>query len=218
MNWGLIALGGKTGSVERLSAQLERYLCDDPLSLVVGVDGGCTLLERLSITPDIILGDFDSIGDLDMYRERWPNAAVKTFPVDKDYTDAELAFEVMDAHDIDRIMIIGGFGGRADHMVSVLHMLLSASNRVMIDEQNYVEKIQAPYKRVVEKNEKQREYVSLIPTGGRFTGITLSGFKYPLNDAVIDFAQTVGISNEVVDTIGTIEIESGEGYLILSSD
>lgn len=211
-------MGGKTGSVEGLSAQIKRYLCDEPLSHVIGVDGGCALLERLAITPDIILGDFDSIGNLETYRERWPNAVVKTFPVNKDYTDAELAFEVMDEHDVDRIMIIGGFGGRADHMVSVLHMLLSASNRVMIDEQNYVEKIMTPYKRVVEKNEKQREYVSLIPTGDKLKGITLSGFKYPLNDAVIGFAQTIGISNEVIDDFGTIEIESGEGYLILSSD
>lgn len=218
MKWGLIALGGKIQSAEALSVQLKRYINEGDLSYVIGVDGGCALLALLSIVPDTILGDFDSIGNLEQYREMWPNAQINTFPAEKDYTDAELAFEVMAEKDMDRVVVIGGFGGRADHMISILNLILKASNYVMIDEQNYVEKIEAPYEKVLHKKELARTYVSLIPTGDKFGGITLKGFKYPLKSAVIEFAQTLGISNELIDDTGKIEVESGEGYLILSTD
>lgn len=218
MKWGLIALGGKIQSAEALMVQLKRYVKEGDLSYVIGVDGGCALLAQLSIVPDAILGDFDSIGNLQQYRDMWPDAQIKTFPAEKDYTDAELAFEVMAEKDMDRIMVIGGFGGRADHMISILHLILKASNHVMIDEQNYLEKIEAPYKKVLHNKELNRTYISLIPTGDKLTGITLKGFKYPLTSAVIEFSQTLGISNELIDETGIIEVESGEGYLILSTD
>lgn len=218
LKWGLIALNGKTHSVERLISQMRLILNGDVFECVIAVDGGCKLLEDVFLSPTIILGDFDSVENLQTFKEKWPNSEIMTFPSEKDFTDAELAFEVMDKKKMDRVMVIGGFGGRVDHMISILHLLDHASNYLMIDEQNVIEKVSSPYKRIIKKSQHENNYVSLIPSCIRFAGVTLSGFKYPLNDAVIGFAQTLGISNEIVDEEGVIEIKEGKGYLIISSD
>ena len=53
------------------------------------------------------------------------------------------------------------------------------------------------------------KYVSLFPFGDNVGGITLSGFKYPLNNAKLSMDYPLGISNEITDNIGTIKIENG---------
>jgi len=62
------------------------------------------------------------------------------------------------------------------------------------------------------------KYLSIIPLENGLQGITLSGFRYPLNQAKINFSQTVGISNELLEDIADIQIETGSGYLIYSMD
>ena len=218
MKWGLIALNGKTHSVQLLKERVNRTLKEGTLECVIGVDGGCKLLETLSLVPNIILGDFDSIENLQKFKALWPSADIMIFPSEKDYTDAELAFDVMGEKKMDRVLVVGGFGGRVDHMMSILHLLGNASNYVMIDEQNYIEKIVTPYRAVFTKEATLNNYVSLIPMSEGLYGVTLEGFKYPLNNAAIEFAQTLGISNEIVETEGVVTIRKGQGYLVISSD
>ena len=62
---------------ERLAVPME------PEDFVIAADGGLRHTERLGIVPDVILGDFDSLG-------RVP-AGSNVFPVEKDDTDAMLA-------------------------------------------------------------------------------------------------------------------------------
>lgn len=218
MNWGLIALNGTVDSTEKLNAQLVRYMGINKPTYVVGVDGGCKLLERLGIVPTIIMGDFDSIGDLSRYKEKWPSADIKTFPPEKDFTDAELAFEEVEGLPLERIAVIGGFGGRADHMLSILFLIGRNAKCVMIDELNFIEHIEAPMKKNLKKSDFNKTYLSILPDVDFLEGINLKGFKYPLVDATIRRSQTLGISNEIVEEEAVIEIESGTGFLVFSQD
>lgn len=218
MSWGLIALNGTVDSIEKLKAQLVRYMGAEKPMFVVGVDGGCKLLERLEIEPKIILGDFDSVGDLSRYKELWPSADIKTFPPEKDFTDAELAFEEVEGLPLERIAVIGALGGRADHMLSILFLIGRNSKCVIIDELNYIERIEAPMKKNLKKSDFNETYLSILPDVDLLEGINLTGFKYPLVDATIRRSQTLGISNEVVEEEAIIEIESGTGFLVFSQD
>ncbi len=218
MSWGLIALNGTVESSDRLNTQLKRYMSVEKPAYVVGVDGGCKLLEKLGYTPNIILGDFDSIGDLTLYKSKWPSAEIKTFPPEKDFTDAELAFDVVEKVPLERIAVIGGFGGRADHMLSILFLIGRNSKCVMIDELNYIEHIEAPMTRKIRKVDFDKTYLSILPDVDLFEGIKLKGFKYPLVNATILKSQTLGISNEIVEDEAVIEIERGSGFLVFSKD
>jgi len=218
MSWGLIALNGSITSKTQLVEQMLRVTSSQPFDFVIGVDGGCKLLEILGFNPNLILGDFDSIENLERYRTKWPASEIKRFPPEKDFTDAELAFEEISHLAIDKIIVIGGFGGRADHMISIMHLLMKADNCIMVDEQNILEKIQSPFYRKLNQADYEGVYISLVPLLENFENITLKGFKYPLNEATITFSQTIGISNEIVEEVASIEVLKGSGYLVTSRD
>ncbi|MNJ71295.1 Thiamine pyrophosphokinase [compost metagenome] len=61
-------------------------------------------------------------------------------------------------------------------------------------------------------------YVSLLPLTPEVTGIYLDGFMYPLEDATLKIGQSLGISNRLLDTEGTVRIESGFLLIIQSKD
>lgn len=214
MKWGLVSLNGKVGDAQRLNRQIARYTQQTQFNYVIGVDGGCDLLQRLNIVPNLILGDFDSIKSLSTFEALWPSAEVMSFPAQKDYTDSELAIEVIMREKLDRIVIIGALGGRMDHMLGTLFLLDKGDNLVIVDENNCIERIVTPFYRKLDVDEG---YVSLIPSNEGLHKITLKGFKYPLFEATILYTQTRGISNEVIGD-GEIIVESGAGYLIRSID
>lgn len=214
MKWGLVALNGKVRDANKLSTQIEMYTNRTRFDFVVGVDGGCSLLKRLTVEPDLILGDFDSIDSLASFEALWPDVKVLTFPAHKDYTDSELAIEMILKEDVDRIVIIGALGGRMDHMLGTLFLMDKSDKLMIIDENNIIERIIAPFEK---KIKAVSGYVSLVPSVEGLHNITLKGFKYPLIKATLLYTQTRGISNEVLDE-GEIKIESGAGYLIYASD
>ena len=219
MRTGLISLNGAFSDVNQIKEHIQVVMGNDPIDTIIGVDGGCKLLMRMEITPDILLGDFDSIENLNDYQTLWKEAKVQTFPPEKDFTDAEIAFEEINKNkELDRIVVIGGLGGRADHMMSVLHLASRYKNIILIDEQNIIETIECPYYRTLERSKEPLKYISLIPFPETLTNITLIGFKYPLNHAIIQLSQTIGISNEIVEDHATISIECGKGFLVRSRD
>lgn len=218
MKKGLIVLNGYFSDVKKIELQIIKHASDLSFDFVIGVDGGCVLLEQLNQKPNLILGDFDSLKRLNEYKALWPHAEVKTFQTEKDFTDAELAFAESDALELDEVYVIGGTGGRLDHQLSILFLLKNRPQYILIDEQNVLKYIKAPYHQKVLSGDVKSKYVSLIPMESGLIGVDLIGFKYPLNQATICFGQTLGISNEVIDPVGTIIIVSGDGFLVFSED
>ena len=128
MRWGLVSLNGKVDDVQKLSLQLKKYTQQAEFNYVIGVDGGCALLQHLNVVPNLILGDFDSIDALSTYETLWPSAKILSFPVQKDYTDSELAIEVILKEKLDRVVIIGALGGRMDHMLGTLFLQIGRAH------------------------------------------------------------------------------------------
>lgn len=215
MRTAIIALGGKFTTPSRVRQQLDIVSESLRYDEIIGVDSGCHLLKAIDLEPTHILGDFDSIGNLSEFKHIWQNARIHTFNSEKDETDAELAFLLARDLEIDKIVILGAFGGRVDHMLSVFFMASQYADVTLIDEWNCVKSFKAPFDYGV--SNQDQSYVSLVPLT-ELRGVTLSGFKYPLEKAVIPFASTLGISNELTEDYGKISIESGRGYLIFSKD
>lgn len=190
-----------------------------PDDLVIAADGGAWFAVRHGIRPHMSLGDFDSVSDeqLQIVRERSERLNACD-PVWKDLTDTEMAFEYALASGATEILMLGATGSRLDHTLANIHLLALAEQRgvtaVLIDANN---EIRLATSRLTVKKSRYT-YVSLLPLTEKVTGITLRGFRYPLEDAELTLGQTRGISNELTEPVGTIELKTGKLFVIQSRD
>lgn len=98
------------------------HLQAECIDCVIAVDGGYAALARIGMRPDIAVGDFDSLGFT-------PDCPTRTFPVEKDASDMELALREARARGADEVLVYGGFSARLDHTLANLQMLLGAARQ-----------------------------------------------------------------------------------------
>jgi len=122
---GIIFTGG-----EGPSPQIVRKLFEQEKSkprcaktIIIAADSGLLAAERAGFKPDWIIGDMDSLTELSSEAEAilacYPQECVIRHQRDKDYTDTELAFFHAVKQNCDEIWIIGGGGGRLDHLFGI---------------------------------------------------------------------------------------------------
>lgn len=90
-----------------------------PEDFIVCLDGGYDIAQRQGITPDLVLGDFDSISGPMPEGE----FELRCYPPEKDYTDLELALRVLDPAKTPELLVIGALGGRLDMTLINIPML-----------------------------------------------------------------------------------------------
>ncbi|KMJ58596.1 thiamine pyrophosphokinase [Bacillus sp. LL01] len=186
----------------------------------VGVDKGVAYLLEQGIKPAKAFGDFDSITsqELEDIKKRLPFAEV--FPSEKDETDTDIAVNWALEQRPNLIRIYGGTGGRLDHFLGNIQLQLKGlDKKIKIeihDSQNilYVLK-EGTYP--IAKDESL-PFISFMPITPHVKGITLIGFKYPLDKKNIRFGDTLCISNELEVESGTFSFEEGILMVIRSRD
>ncbi|MGI6591206.1 MAG: thiamine diphosphokinase [Eggerthellaceae bacterium] len=89
---------------------------------VIAVDGGYASLRRIGVMPDIAVGDFDSLGFV-------PDCPTRTFPVEKDASDMELALHEALGRGCDEVLLYGAFAARLDHTIANLELLMALAKR-----------------------------------------------------------------------------------------
>jgi len=109
---GVIFTGGEGPEPQAIKGLL------DGEPLIVAADSGLALAEAAGITPDWIVGDMDSLDD-GKRLDRYPKEKVIRYPVDKDYTDTEIALALLWEKGCGDAWIIGGGGGRLDHVFGI---------------------------------------------------------------------------------------------------
>ncbi len=196
---------------------LRREINNADKPYIIGVDKGIEALERISVEPDLIIGDFDSAdkGIKDIYITKYKSIILN--PV-KDETDTHAALrEALKLEDKDkRIAFIGATGGRADHFLGNLGLLKlcydsGIKDAYIVDTKNRIRIIKDCFS--IKKKDVYGKYLSLIPFTDKAEGITIEGFKYNLSDGILNKDETLGISNEIIKEEGHIRIKSG--YLLL---
>lgn len=188
---------------------------------IIGVDHGAEWLLKHDIVPDYFIGDFDSVHPsfFEKIKRDYPDK-VLSFPPEKDETDTELAINLALSLHPKHITILGGNGTRLDHVIANIQLLLKTerlniSSR-MIDSNNRIQLLLPGQSKKIEKSDYP--YVSLIPFSDKVDGISIAGFKYPLNQASMQLGIPYGISNELMEPVGTISIKSGILLIIESKD
>ena len=188
---------------------------------ILAADSGMNALYAAVVTPDIIIGDFDS-ADKKILAFFQQNKEIDfcTLNPEKDDTDTEFAIRESIRRGADSITIIGGTGTRLDHVlgnISLLGIGLEEGVRMeLLDAHNRICMID--HSVTLKKKEQYGNYLSLIPYNGNVTGVTLKGLKYPLHDYTMGGFNSLGISNEIVDDEASIELTSGQLLVIESRD
>lgn len=197
---------------------LKEFIKNNNINNIIAVDKGLEALDENGILPNYIVGDFDSINKnvLSKYEN---NAEVIKLNPEKDFSDTHMALKLAIKIKSTSIYILGAMGKRIDHALANIHILKEAlDNNIeckILDSNNEIQLITTGKYKVGNFGYK---YVSLIPLTTKVEGITLTGFKYPLNNATLEIGHSIGVSNELIKDIATIEIKSGILIFIKSKD
>jgi thiamine pyrophosphokinase len=198
----LIIANGEPPQKKRLPELLRRS------PFVICADGGANTAVKLNITPDAIVGDFDSIHAEALVKFR-------RVPVYEDRndetTDLEKAILWAIQSGYDHIAIIGAFGKRVDHTVGnlgVLRKFYPDAVITLIDDSGELSYVG----RELSYDAEEGDIVSLIPLN-KCEGITTSGLKYALNGESLELGVREGTSNVV--TSSPVKIRVKKGHLLL---
>ena len=171
--------------------------------LQIAADAGLHLCERLGVRPDVVLGDFDSLGKAPKH----PN--VLQLPVEKDDTDTMFALKLGLEKGYRRFYIYGGLGGkRPDHTIAnmqALLFLLSHGARGWLFGENYVwTAIKNSSLRIEGEGD-----VAVFCFDGKAEGVSIKGLKYELDDAEISSDFPLGVSNSFASREAEISVKNG---------
>lgn len=222
MKHGLMITGGPLD----LSFTKE-FIKDRQYDLVVAVDAGFSACMELGIRPDLLVGDFDTFGrDRIQKYLNDPTFQIDIHQPEKDETDTELAFRDVRKAGCTSVDVIGALGGRIDHEISNIHLLVHEKKQGLhvtyFDAKNklYVLDAEIVPEHFFQKKDIYGTYVSFLPITERVKGITLTGFKYPLDKKNISILEnpSLCVSNEVVETQARIHFEEGILLCVESRD
>ncbi|MEG2315141.1 MAG: thiamine diphosphokinase [Clostridia bacterium] len=193
-----------------------RGLAPQADALVIAADGGYRALQALHIKPDLLLGDFDSIGDLNNLPQDLP---ILRYPVQKDDTDTGLALAEGWARGYRDFRLYGCGGGRIDHLLANLQSMCGYSRRGaalrLIDRACDYETLTNGT--LILPLLPQNAIVSVFCLGEQATGVTLRGLAYPLTNAVLTCQLPLGVSNHIKSSVEPARISVAQGTLLIAA-
>lgn len=204
-----------SGRLDDLALLKRRYQEAD---LVIAADGGAQYLHTAGLSPDVLVGDFDSISEATLEEFRLnKNVDVTAWPREKDYTDLELALTVAVQKGATEVNILGGVGSRLDHTLAnvfLLNMLLQKGIPASVEDS--CNRISLTDKSITIKKQENWK-VSLLSVSAEVTHVTTSGLQYPLKDQTLLFGSSFGVSNEFIEDQAIISFEKGLLLVMLTS-
>ena len=208
---------------------------------LIAADRGLEFFLDYLILPDVVIGDFDSLSEdgknyLEMQNEDIPYGGMLEWKLqkgegkvvevvrlrpEKDDSDTQSAMNYAIQNGAKEIVILGVTGNRVDHLMANFGLLILAQKQdtevALADRYNYMKLI--PSGTILKKAEQFGKYVSFFPLGGDVTGLTLEGFKYPLDKYHLTTADSgLTVSNEISEEYAKVTYESGTLLMIMSRD
>lgn len=183
---------------------------------VIAADGGYNTLSAVSIKPNMIIGDFDSICNEGKFEE---DILVERYPVKKDDTDVMLAVKEGMKRGYERYVMYGVLGGSLDHTFANIQILAYMSKRGL--------KVKLVGKDSVMTAVTNGELRLKQRTGGRISvfshsdsarGVTIKGLMYEVENATLKNEIPLGVSNEFVGREGSISVKDGTLVVIYEKE
>lgn len=175
-----------------------------PDAYVLCADSGLRLAEQLGITPALVMGDFDSLGEI-------PQQPYIQAPVEKDDTDTMLAVRYGLAQGYRSFVICGAFGGRLDHSLANIQTLLflhrHGAEGVLAGVNDLVSLQEAGQEKRYPKGEGKS--FSVFSLTEHCEGVCIRGVKYPLENGTLTMYHPLGVSNSITAEEAVLSCESG---------
>lgn len=170
---------------------------------VIAADGGLRHTQALQITPDAVIGDFDSLG--------FTPAGANVFPVEKDDTDTMLAVRWGLELGYREFLLYGSLDGpRLDHTIANFQTL-----QFLADRGAYGYLVGKDYLLTVVKNGSitfpagLEGTVSVFCLGADARGVDIEGLYYPLEKGTLTAGFPLGVSNHFTGKEATIRAAQG---------
>ncbi|MBI5463636.1 MAG: thiamine diphosphokinase [Ignavibacteriales bacterium] len=174
-------------------------------AIFVCADGGANAAARMSLTPDLIIGDLDSIA----HETKKKFSRVQTKHIaEQNSTDLEKAIRWLLQRGYREIVVAGALGGRPDHLLGNFSALVKFSGRASIrfvDDREEVCSVGKQFAATLNVGET----ISLLPLN-RCEGITTKGFKWDLKNQVLELGYRESTSNVAVANVATIRVRKGD--------
>jgi thiamine pyrophosphokinase len=176
---------------------------------VIAADSGVELAQALGLPIALAIGDFDSVDPVALRAAEAAGATVERHPEAKESTDLELALDAALAHEPSRIHVLGGHGGRLDHLLANA-LLLTAPAYAGVELVAHV----GPARITVIRTEAvlvgpPGDLVTLLAVQGVVRGVTTEGLLYPLSSEDLHPGSTRGVSNEMAATTAVVRVDAG---------
>ena len=205
----------------------------DHASLTVAADAGLHHAHRADREVDVLIGDLDSVDPEALEQARRAGTDVRSYPVDKDATDLALALNLV----LERtagagagagtgagagvgagaragaerpdVLVIGGHGGRTDHLVANLLLLAAERHAPLRIHAWWGADMLHIVRGSVRLTGAVGSNVSLLALHGAAEGVRTTGLRFPLDDAVLAAGSSLGMSNRMSAPDATVAVRSG---------
>jgi len=171
---------------------------------VIAADAGYKALQEVNIKPDLVVGDFDSLGHVPAGEN------IVRHPVMKDDTDMMLAVKLGLERGFTRFHIYGGMGGRTDHTIANIQTLAYIANRgasaFLYGDGEIITVIKNGF---ISFSAGSEGTVSAFAMGGKAEGVCESGLLYGLENAELTPDFPLGVSNEFTGEAAEISVRNG---------
>ncbi len=204
------------GSIEN-PEMLAQRLSELSDCYIIAADGGIQVAEMLSLPVDLIIGDLDSSTEELLSHFAHQGVTIERYEAEKDETDLELAlFKAVDMAS-ERVIMLGGLGGRLDmslaNIQTLAHPALVGTKIEIWHGQQTGWLLRPPGGSI---HGEPGDTVSLIPMGGEVTGLVSSGLAYPLEDDTLSLGVTRGVSNVLTHPVAEVNLTTGLLFIVHS--
>ncbi len=179
---------------------------------VIAADKGYETCRRLGITPDLVVGDFDSLGMV-------PEADnLILLNVRKDDTDLEHAVSVALEKGCDDFVIYGAVGGQLDHTlgnIAVAHRAALAGARIVFygEDSSFTVIRDSSYSFPARDSGR----ISVFSLDGTAHGVTIRGLSFEADGIDLPQGTTRGVSNAFIGKPSAISVSDGTLLIVFNT-
>jgi len=181
-----------------------------PDDFMVCVDGGARHCLASGFTPNLLVGDLDSIDSDSCSTITAMGAECIRFAPEKDASDLELVLNILSNRFFEQVILLGASGGRTDHQLFNWQLAAAQSwpfqLRIVDD---YVDAHLVDSTKAFDETASSGQVFSVVPLAGPATGVTVCGAQYPLDNATLVVGSTIGLSNKVTEPRLQVSVEKG---------
>ena len=194
----LISIGGNsTSNILNIESNFDE---------IIAVDSGVEHLFKLSLDPNTLIGDLDSISEKSLDKVKKNGVDIIAFNSNKDQTDFELALNYLEGVDKSIIYIIGGESGEIDHLLSIFLLIPSKSSFENIIWLYGNKRI--IFRQKLKLNVKKMSKFSIIPLSN-LSNLSIDGAEWNLENKNIQFGETTTLRNIAKKEVLNVSCDEG---------